>query len=321
MKSFAKTKTLLAALLVLVSAQVSRADPPAGAQPAETQGGFLSSLRQAFGEDLGREVVRGHFDVGSPPDTRRYYCLVDPKTGKRESNGVSGETTQRRDGMTGIKSAVVSPLSCADAEQKGMLVTADYKLSGKAATAASAPVQAPAAPAAAARSAPPPVATAPVAPAPVVTAAPVAAPEAVTSGASADDPARREVMGVYARFIVAQNAHDSAALSEVLLDSKDFVWAQEGGSSIFGYQEALAVFEQAWKGTWRFDPQAQGSRVASPAPGVRVLVTPLLLTSTGAGKDPSAHRVRWSGVFVRTDSGWRIASIFVTPLAGTRPPR
>ncbi|MFZ1100332.1 MAG: hypothetical protein WAN26_13125, partial [Steroidobacteraceae bacterium] len=155
MKSFAKTRTLLAALLVLSSTQVSRADPPAGAQPAETQGGFLSSFRQAFGENLDREVVRGHFDVGSPPDTRRYYCLVDPKTGKRETNGVSGETVPRRDGMTGVKSAVVSPLSCADAEQKGMLVTADYKLTGKAAAAVT-----PRAPAAA-----PPAAAAPVAPA------------------------------------------------------------------------------------------------------------------------------------------------------------
>ncbi|MGC1730055.1 MAG: hypothetical protein WA747_11855, partial [Steroidobacteraceae bacterium] len=170
MKSSAKTTTLVAALLVLPLTQVSRADPPAGAadagqsaeggqggaQPAESTGGFFSSLKQAFGENLDREVVRGHFEVGSPPNARRYYCLVDPKTGKREANGVSGETVQRRDGMTGVKSAVVSPLSCADAEQKGMLVTADYKLIGKAATAAS--------PAAAARAPTPPApAPAPVA--------------------------------------------------------------------------------------------------------------------------------------------------------------
>lgn len=320
MKSFAKTKTLLAALLVLVSAQVSRADPPAGAQPAETQGGFLSSLRQAFGEDLGREVVRGHFDVGSPPDTRRYYCLVDPKTGKRESSGVSGETMQRRDGMTGIKSAVVSPLSCADAEQKGMLVTADYKLTGKAATAASPPVPAPTVPPASASPAPAASVAVPAAAAPAaVPAAPVAPPAsagiAATSAATApDDPERREVMGAFARFILAQNAHDSAALSDVLLDSQDFLWVQEGGGPIWGYQHALAAFEQAWKGTWRLDPQARGSRLANLSPGVRMLVTPLLLTSGAARRDPAAQRLRWSGVFVQTPSGWRIASIFVTPL-------
>lgn len=125
-------------------------------------------------------------------------------------------------------------------------------------------------------------------------------------------------MGVFARFILAQNARDSAALAEVLLDSKDFLWVRDDGGPVWGYQEALAAFEQAWKGAWRLDPQAQGSRVADLSSGVRVLVTPLLLTSGTARRDPPARRLRWSGVFVRTDSGWRIASIFVTPLADPR---
>jgi SnoaL-like domain len=317
MKSFAGT--LLVTLCMLATTAVYPADPPggdqSGTQPAETQGGMLSSLKQAFGENPGREEVRGHFDVGSPPDTRRYYCLVDPKTGKREPNGVSGETVQRRDGTTGVKTAVVSPLSCADAEQKGMLVTADYKLTGKAATAASPPLPAPTVPPASAPPAPAAVPAAPVAP-------PASAGIAATSAATApDDPERREVMGAFARFILAQNAHDPAALSDVLLDSQDFLWVQEGGEPIWGYQHALAAFEQAWKGTWRLDPQTRGSRVAKLSPGVRMLVTPLLLTSGAARSDPAAQRFSWSGVFVQTDSGWRIASIFVTPLAGTRPPR
>jgi SnoaL-like domain len=321
MKQFATT--LLAALCVLAATAVYPADPPggeqSGTQPAETKGGMLESLKQAFGENLDRDEVRGHFDVGSPPNTRRYYCLVDPKTGKREPSGVSGETVQRRDGTTGIKSAVVSPLSCADAEQRGLLVSADYKLTGKAATAANPPAPAPPAAATAPPAVPVPAASpaaaAPVAAAPVVASAAAAPPAspAVAPAEAPEDSERREVMGVYARFILAQNAHDSAALAEVLLDSKDFVWAQEGGGSIWGYQEALAAFAQAWKGTWRLDPQAQGSRVASLSPGLKVLVTPLLLTSAAARKNPSAQRVRWSGVFVQTPSGWRIASIFVTP--------
>jgi ketosteroid isomerase-like protein len=315
MKSIANTTTRLATVLVLAAAPLCLADPPAGepsgTQPAETQGGMLSSLKQALAENLDRDQVRGHFDVGAPPAARRYYCLVDPKTGKRESNGVSGETVQRRDGTTGVKSAVVSPLSCADAEQKGLLDTADYKLTGKAATAANPPAAAPAAPAAPAPAvtAAPAVSAAAAAPAVVPTAP---APAAGAPSGTPDDADRREVMGVYARFILAQNAHDAAALADVLLDSKDFVWGQEGGGSIFGSQEALAAFEQAWKGTWRLDPQAQGSRVASPAPGVAVLVAPLLLTS-GAARKATAVRLRWSGVFVQTPAGWRIASIFVTP--------
>ncbi|GAC1499225.1 MAG: hypothetical protein NVS1B6_05230 [Steroidobacteraceae bacterium] len=89
-------------------------------------GSILSSLKQAFNHDFDHEVVRGHFDVGTPPDSHRYYCLVDPATGKPEANGVGGETVLRPDGMTAIKSGAVSFYSCGSAEQQGVLVSAGY---------------------------------------------------------------------------------------------------------------------------------------------------------------------------------------------------
>jgi quercetin dioxygenase-like cupin family protein len=117
-------------------------DPPAGiqtetpassassdAQGSKPTGSFFSSLKQAFKQDIDHEVVRGHFDVGMAPDTHRYYCLVDPKTGKKETNGVGGQPVLRSDGMTGIKEGAVSFYSCADAEQQGNLVTTGYVLS------------------------------------------------------------------------------------------------------------------------------------------------------------------------------------------------
>src|ERR1700687_442354 len=55
------------------------------AQTPPPAGNFVSSLKQAFKQEQDREVVRGHFDVGSPPDAHRYYCLVDAKTGKSET--------------------------------------------------------------------------------------------------------------------------------------------------------------------------------------------------------------------------------------------
>jgi hypothetical protein len=118
------------------------ADPPAGAETgasavvsssdAQTslpQESFFSSLKQAFKQDFDHEVVRGHFDVGSPPDAHRYYCLVDAKTGKRQANGVAGQPVLRADGMTGIKANAVSLYSCASAEQQGILITMGYVLS------------------------------------------------------------------------------------------------------------------------------------------------------------------------------------------------
>ena len=117
------------------------ADPPAGTQTEASavssssdaptslpQESFFSSLKQAFNKNFDHEVVRGHFDIGSPPNTRRYYCLVDAKTGKREPNGVLGQPVPVADGMTGITGGSVSLYSCGDAEKQGMLVTTGYVL-------------------------------------------------------------------------------------------------------------------------------------------------------------------------------------------------
>jgi hypothetical protein len=269
----------------------SASPSPSDAQSSAPKGSFLSSLKQAFAEDFDQEVVRGHFDVGSPPDVHRYYCLVNTKTGKSEVNGVAGQLVLRADKMTGIKGAAVAPFSCADAQQKGILVTTGYVLSGSASSKRTpeSPVQKPSGAAAAA--------------------------------VSAGTPAQMEVMAVYGRYIAGQNAHDRAVVSEVLLDSKDFVWAQYGGNSIWGYEEAMEAFEEAWKGTWKLDPQMQELHIASVSPGVAVLITPLLSTVGDPGKIPATIPIRWGGVFVKTKSGWRIASIFITPFESWRAPK
>jgi hypothetical protein len=334
-------------LLLLGEHAEAVADPPAtatgsapsgsasDAQSLEAKGSFMSSLKQAFSEDLDKEVVRGHFDVGSAPDTHRYYCLVNPKTGKSEPNGVAGQLVMRHDKMTGIKGAAVTFFSCAEAEQKGILVTTGYVLSAEISSkiVPPAPVQKPAvvaAPAAAAASAPvaaapsvpitaaavaPAAPSAPIAAAAVAPAAAAPAPVAPAVAGSAEEPLQSELTAVFARFIAGQNAHDRALVSEVLLDSKDFVWAQYGGGSIWGYKEAMEAFAEAWKGTWRLDPQLKALRIASVAPDAAVLITPLLFTSGEPGKEPATVSIRWGGVFVKTKSGWRIASIFITPRA------
>jgi hypothetical protein len=96
------------------------------AQTSLPQNSFFSSLKQAFNKDFDREVVRGHFEQGSPPNAHRYYCLVDPKTGKRETNGVLGEPVPKPGGMTAIKDSSVSLYRCDDAEKQGLLVTTGY---------------------------------------------------------------------------------------------------------------------------------------------------------------------------------------------------
>jgi hypothetical protein len=304
----------------------------ADAQKPAPKGSFFSSLKQAFSQDFDREVVRGHFEVGAAPDSHRYYCLIDPKTGKREANGVAGEPFKRPDGMTGIKSGAVTFYSCADAETQGNLTTSGYTLT----TGVEAKVNAAAA-AATVRAAP----TAPVAPAaPIAASAPVApvtanattapaAPSATAAAASgvpgsvaaaADPSVQRDVLALFGRFVTAQNAHNRALVADGLLDSKDFVWAQYGGNSVWGRDQAMAAFEESWQGSWKLEPQLKESRIASVAPGAAVLITPLLFTQGGPGEPASTAPVRWSGFFVRTPAGWRIAAIIITPFKNWRPP-
>jgi ketosteroid isomerase-like protein len=286
----------------------ANADPPAdsgavaGAAPsdapvAQSKGGLLSSFRQALEEDPKRDVVRGYFDTGTPPDTHRYYCLVNPKTGKFLENGVAGTTYARSDGMTGIKNPVVSDLNCASAERSRILVTSGFTLNGSFGG-----TNAPAAAATVAASG--------------VSAGAVAAPSAPVDAAAA----QADVMTVYARFIAAQNAHDRAGVAAVLLDSPDFVWGQYRGDSIWGTQEALDECTRQWKGVWKLEPQLKEAHVAHVAPGVAVLVTPLLFTQGVRGQDPVTVPIRWSGVFVKTKAGWRISSVFITPFKDWHTP-
>ncbi len=181
-----------AGLVLLFGSWQTRADPPApqgapaGNAPADTnasepktlpQDGLFSSIKQSLREG-DQEIIRGHFELGTPPNVHRYYCLMDPKSRRREPNGVLGDPIPRPDGMTGIKSNAVSLYRCDKAEQQGMLVTTGYTVPApavsRAVTAAAAPAATPAMPPSAvpAASAPAPSNAVP-APAPVPASAPV----------------------------------------------------------------------------------------------------------------------------------------------------
>src|SRR6202034_193669 len=128
-----------------VADQPATPPPTAADHPGELhtmpQDGLFSSIKQNLRESE-QEVVRGHFDLGEPPNVRRYYCLVNPKSGRREPNGVMGDLLPRSDGMTGIKIDTVSMYTCARAEQKGYLVSTGYVLLGAALARAAPPAAA-----------------------------------------------------------------------------------------------------------------------------------------------------------------------------------
>jgi hypothetical protein len=164
-------------LLLFATGNGVLADPPpateAGASDASSssdepktlpQENFFSSVKQSLRLGFDHEVVRGHFDLGSPPNRRRYYCLLDTKTRSREPNGVLGQPVPLPDGTTGLKVDSVSLYGCAAAEKQGMLVTAGYVLKAPNGSAMASPPPPPPAPAPApaATPTPPPPAQAPI---------------------------------------------------------------------------------------------------------------------------------------------------------------
>lgn len=303
------------------------AAPPA--PPPTPSGNFFSSLKQAFAQDIDREVVRGHFDVGTAPDTHRYYCLINAKTGQPEKNGVAGEPVERPDGMTGIRNGAVAFYSCADAEAQGILVTSGYMLSATLRSAAaahalpaprvSAPFTGPAAattagsPVTAPGQIAPPSSTSTSTSTTSVSPVPPSASSSLAVLAAPSTPGAldAELMALFTRFISGYNAPDRSTLSDALLDSDKLVLVQGDRQPIWGHAatvEALAANRQAHS---RWDPAPAPPRIAQLADDIAVLVTSMRMTPSPQGHDASTA-AGWSGVFVKTAAGWRIASIFIT---------
>jgi hypothetical protein len=182
-------------LLLFGAGNAVLADPPAGTQAGASdasassdepktlpQENFFSSVKQSLRLGFDHEVVRGHFDLGSPPNQRRYYCLLDTKTRSKEPNGVLGQPVPLPDGTTGLKVDSVSLYGCAAAEKQGMLVTAGYVLKGPNGSAIAASPPPPPSPPAA-----PAVAPAPAAPSSTTVTA-VPAPASLPPAAAAQAP-------------------------------------------------------------------------------------------------------------------------------------
>jgi hypothetical protein len=182
-------------VLVLGVCNAVLADPPAATPAGEADGtsyvnpttlpqeNFFSSVKESLRLGFDHEEVRGHFDLGAPPNSHRYYCLVDTKTRVREPNGVLGQPVPMPDGTTGLKIDSVSLYGCDKAEKQGMLVTAGYLLkapvAGAAAAASASPPQPP----------PPPVTASIPAPSQPTLAAPTLAPPVPAAAVPAAPPA------------------------------------------------------------------------------------------------------------------------------------
>ncbi|HLW24816.1 MAG TPA: hypothetical protein VKT22_10685 [Steroidobacteraceae bacterium] len=139
------------------------------------QSSVLASVSQSW-KGADRDIVYGHFDLGE----RRYYCLIDAKSGKREPNGVLGDLFVQKDGTTAIHMSSVSLYACAEAQRAGYIETRGYQLTERAARA----LLPPAGTAADSTAGAPPSSAPAITPASVPAPAPAAAAPPAASSAS-----------------------------------------------------------------------------------------------------------------------------------------
>ena len=69
-----------------------------------------------------------------------------------------------------------------------------------------------------------------------------------------------DVRAAFDQFVIAQNAHDAAAVRELLLDSPSFLWVTRG-APIWGREAALKRFETLYQGTWKLSPDTANLKV------------------------------------------------------------
>ena len=121
-------------------------------------------------------------------------------------------------------------------------------------------------------------------------------------------PPEDDARATFDRFVAAQNAHDLKAVEALLLDSPQFLWITRG-TPVWGRSEALKRFEALYAGTWHLEPESAAFRVVFAQPQVAELFVPIVFSIGPAGQPAQETRFLMNQVLVKSDSGWKIASI------------
>ncbi len=126
-----------------------------------------------------------------------------------------------------------------------------------------------------------------------------------------------DVAAVFQRFVDAQNAKNHAAVSDLLLDSNDFLWITNG-NPIWTRDAALKQFDDNWTRVWELKPLA-APRVMMLSKDVAQLYVPIDYTIGKTASDAQVIHFLINQTLVKTPSGWVIASILPIRLPPPAP--
>ena len=122
-----------------------------------------------------------------------------------------------------------------------------------------------------------------------------------------------DVRAVFEQFVRAQNAHDVAAVRELLLDSPNFLWVTRG-APIWGREAALRRFETLYQGTWKLAPDLPNLKTVLVSETTAQLFVPITFNVGAPGQPAPDTPFLMNQTLVKTAMGWRIANILPIPL-------
>ena len=128
------------------------------------------------------------------------------------------------------------------------------------------------------------------------------------AAASPQDAVRQ----AFERFVAAQNAHDTRAVGDLLLDSPDFLWITRG-MPVWGHAAALKRFSALYEGTWELAPDMSALKITMLGESAAQLFVPISFRIGAAGQPAQTTRFLMNQVLVKSGGGWKIASILPIP--------
>ena len=122
-----------------------------------------------------------------------------------------------------------------------------------------------------------------------------------------------EVRAAFDQFVKAQNAHDVAAVRELLLDSPSFLWVTRG-APVWGRDAALKRFEALYQGTSKLSPDMANLKAVMQSDTTAQLHVPIVFNIGPTGQPAPDAPFLMNQTLVKTAAGWRIANILPIPL-------
>jgi hypothetical protein len=132
---------------------------------------------------------------------------------------------------------------------------------------------------------------------------------------------RRELRGLYKRLIDAENRHDLDAVKPLLWKSPSMLFvaktatAAEGNwAGFWGTEVVLQHFHDLYQGAFVMSPDYSREKIVGLSPDVAETYAPLQISVAYAGQTPVPKPFLMIVEWVRTPTGWKMATDIALPI-------